>query len=137
VETLDALRRHLVPTRDVASRVRLTKSPARYLEARGTRKELPYEALIGAGRTQWSVGDRILVYRTRLGGAGLVDDDDRRDYDADHYVRVLRETFAARLERAFTPEDFEALFGDPDQPSLFALPVETIRPVLTKNENPI
>ncbi|HUA63025.1 MAG TPA: DNA polymerase domain-containing protein, partial [Verrucomicrobiae bacterium] len=137
LETLDALRGHQLPTRDVASRVRLTKSPAKYLESQGTRKELPYEALIGAGRTQWSVGDRILVYRTRSGGAGLVEDDDRRDYDADHYVRVLRETFAARLERAFTAEDFEAVFADPDQPSLFAPAVESIRAVLTREPDTI
>ena len=45
---------------------------------------------------------------------------DPRDYDVDHYVRVLRETFAARLARAFTPEDFAAVFADPEQP--FALP---------------
>ena len=137
LETLDTLRGHQLPTRDVASRVRLTKSPAKYLESQGTRKELPYEALIGAGRTQWSVGDRILVYRTRSGGAGLVEDDDRRDYDADHYVRVLRETFAARLERAFTAEDFEAVFADPDQPSLFAPAVENIRAVLTREPDTI
>ena len=61
---------------------------------------------------------------------------DRRDYDVDHYARVLRETFAARLERAFTPADFEAVFADPDQLSLFAPPVATIRTVLTPVPEP-
>lgn len=36
----------------------------------------------------------------------------------------------ARLERAFTPADCEALFADPDQASLFAPPIATIRTVL-------
>jgi hypothetical protein len=62
-----------------------------------------------------------------------VDEDspDRRDYDVNHYARVLRETFAARLERAFTAEDCEAVFGDPEQMSLFAPEVEGVRTVLT------
>jgi DNA polymerase I len=50
----------------------------------------------------------------------------------DHYARLLRETFAVRLERAFTPSDYEAVFADPDQMSLFAPPVATIRTVLMK-----
>ena len=56
---------------------------------------------------------------------------DRRDYDVDHYVRVLRDTFAARLARAFTPGDFDAVFADPDQPSLFPESLATTRTVLT------
>jgi DNA polymerase elongation subunit (family B) len=139
--TLDALRRRELPTRDVSSRVRLTKTPERYLEARDSRRELPYEALLAAGRKTWSVGDRIRVYRTRT-GAGVVDEPDEdedaiaavdpRDYDAGHYARVLRETFAARLERAFTPEDYDALFADPGQLSIFAPPIDSIRPVLNR-----
>src|SRR5262249_40790395 len=106
--TLDALRRRELPTRDVSSMVRLTKSPERYEETRKERRELPYEALLSAGRASWSTGDRVRVYRTRLGGAGLVADEgaDPRHYDVDHYARVLRETFAVRLERAFTAEDY-------------------------------
>ena len=44
---------------------------------------------------------------------------------------LLRETFAARLARAFTPDDFATLFADPEQPSLFAPPIEDIQPALT------
>ena len=123
VNIVGALRRREVPTRDVSSRVRLTKSPARYLESRERRRELPYEALLLSGQMEWSVGDRIRVYRRKAGEAGLVDpdaDDDAgtRDYDVEHYVRVLRETFAARLARALRPQDFAAVFEDPDQLSL-------------------
>jgi len=54
-----------------------------------------------------------------------------RDYDVNHYARVLRETFAARLARAFTKADYEAVFADPEQMPLFAPEMATIRPVLT------
>jgi DNA polymerase elongation subunit (family B) len=138
VDTVDAIRRRALPTRDVASRVRLTKSPAEYESSRASRRELAYEALLAAGRTRWSIGDRVRVYRTRGGGAGLVtgeddeaaDANDPRDYDVEHYVRLLRETFASRLARALAPSDFSVLFADPSQPSLFAPAVEGMRTVL-------
>jgi DNA polymerase elongation subunit (family B) len=145
--TVSALERRALPTRDVAARARLTKTPAQYLAARDSRRELPYEALLGRGRTDWTAGTHVLVYRTPRGGAGLVeaadlDDDadanadaaaaaaDPRDYDVEHYVRLLRDTFAARLVRAFSPDDHAAVFADPHQLSLFARPLSGIRPVL-------
>jgi DNA polymerase elongation subunit (family B) len=142
VETLAALRRRDVPTRDVSSRVRLTKSPERYLGGRDTRRELAYEAMIASGRTSWSPGDRVRVYRTP-GGAGRVieesdedgrgaSDPDPRDYDIEHYARLLGDTFASRLERAFVAEDYAAVFGDPDRPSLFGPHLSTVQPVLTR-----
>jgi hypothetical protein len=94
--------------------------------------------MLASGRTQWERGDQVRVYRARGGQAALLHttedgepSDDTRDYDATHYIRLLRETFAARLARAFTADDFATLFGDPLQPSLFATPIETIHPVLT------
>ena len=138
VATINALRRREVPTRDVSSRVRLTKSPARYLESRERRRELAYEALLMNGHTTWSVGDRIRVYRTGNGEGGIVDSDaadedsDARDYDVEYYVRLLRETYAARLSRALSPEDFTAVFEDPDQLSLLPPSFETMRPILTR-----
>ncbi|HEU4881013.1 MAG TPA: DNA polymerase domain-containing protein [Longimicrobium sp.] len=137
--TLDALRRREIPTYDVSSRVRLTKTPAKYAETRDTRKEFAYEALLAAGRTSWRVGERVRVYRTQSGGGAVVPSDeadasgraaDPRDYDVDHYARVLRDTYAARLARALTPTDFAAVFADPDQLSLFAPPMDAIRPIL-------
>lgn len=56
---------------------------------------------------------------------------DPRDYDVEVYVKLLRNTFAARLETAFTPEDFAAVFVDPDQLSLFAPPISEVATVLT------
>jgi DNA polymerase I len=97
---------------------------------------LAYEALLAAGIETWRVGERIRVYRKPKGEAGLVtaDDDpstpDARDYDVEYYVRLLRSTFAERLARAFTPADFEVVFADADQFTLFAPPLDSIRPVL-------
>jgi len=133
---LEALRRRELTTHDVSSRVRLTKPPARYAETRASRREVAYEAVLASGRTTWRVGERVRVYRTRGGGSAVAassDDDgaaDPRDYDVEHYARVLRDTFAARLARALAPADFAALFADPDQLSLFAPAPETMRPVL-------
>ena len=133
VETLDALRRRGLPARDVSSRVRLTKTPEEYRAIRETRREMSYEALLASGRTRWSVGDRVRVYRTKSGSGGVIEEgEDRRDYDIDHYARLLRQTYAARLERAFTPADYEALFEDPEQLSLFATPASEIRTVLVE-----
>ena len=148
--TVTALRRRELPTREVSSRVRLTKTAAQYLETRDDRRELTYEAVLASGRTSWSVGERVRVYRTKSGDGALVadaDEDavvsavlvmpvrsdpaDRRDYDVDHYLRVLRDTFASRLVRALTPDDFAAVFADPEQPSLFTSSLAAMRTVLT------
>jgi DNA polymerase elongation subunit (family B) len=138
--TVAALRRREISTHDVSSRVRLTKSPARYAAGRARRRELPYEAMFASGQSNWSIGDRVRVYRTRAGEGRVVESEDDadvdrerrdpRDYDVEHYVRVLRENFASRLSRAFTPDDFEGLFADPEQPSLFEPVFESMRSIL-------
>ncbi|HTE49875.1 MAG TPA: DNA polymerase domain-containing protein [Kofleriaceae bacterium] len=162
VDTVMALRRRALPTHDVTARVRLSKSPAQYLAQRGERRELPYEAMLTAGRTTWAARERARVYRAVGGRAGLlvdIDPDaddtagsgavaagaaaaarspgDPRDYDIEYYLRVLRETFAARLVRAFTPDDFAAVFADPRQPSLFAPRLSDVRAVLTVLDDPV
>jgi hypothetical protein len=89
--------------------------------------------MLASGRAHWNVGERIRVYRAVGGRAVLfltAEDDgmpapqaptgvDPRDYDVELYVRLLSLTFAARLVRAFTPEDYRVVFADPEQPSLF------------------
>jgi DNA polymerase I len=137
--TINALQRRELTAHDVSARVRLTKTPARYLESRDSRRELPYEAMLASGRQRWSVGERVRVYRTTTGhGAVVADADDAsvtrvnaRDYDVDHYVRVLRDAYAARLARAFAPDDFAALFAETDQLSFFTPSLATIHTVLT------
>ncbi|GER86962.1 DNA polymerase [Dictyobacter vulcani] len=56
---------------------------------------------------------------------------DRRDYDVEHYVQVLRSSYATRLSKAFSKEAFEQLFRTDQQPSLFDddPPVESIQPL--------
>jgi len=138
--TVDALRQRELPTINVSSRVRLTKTPERYLASREARREVPYEAMLASGHERWHVGDKVRVYRTRSGQPAVapeVDDEgeteigDPRDYDVPHYERLLRDNFAVRLQRAFTPADYAVVFADPDQGSLFAPPLELIRPILT------
>jgi len=144
--TIDALRRCELPTLDVSSRVRLTKTPAQYLDTRDSRRELPYEAMLASGRKSWSIGERVRVYRTKNGTGAIIGDSDEdavahesadpRDYDIDHYECVLRDTFAARLVRAFTPADFAAVFADPNQLSLFTPSLSDVSTVLTTTSIP-
>ena len=111
-----------------------------HLDSRGTRREFTYEAVLASGRQQWSVGERVRVYRTQGGAGGVVpeydgestlnDSDDSRDYDVEYYARSLLQNFASRLARAFTPADFDAIFADPDQLLLFVPRLEDIRPIL-------
>ena len=148
--TVTALRTRAVPTYDVSSRVRLSKTPQQYLATRETRRELVYEAMLASGRTTWITGERVRVYRTTRGTGRVIeelDDDelptaggsrhrDPRDYDIDHYVRILGASFASRLARALAPADYAAVFADPDQLSLFAPPLAGMRAILTPMTDP-
>jgi len=55
---------------------------------------------------------------------------ERRDYDVNHYLSVLVTSYAARLRKAFSSEDFEQLFRSDGQSGLFDAPVEDIQPRL-------
>ena len=136
----EALRRRTLSTAQVAARVRLSKSPEEYLAVRSQRRELPYEAMLAAGRERWSAGERVRVYRATGGRAGLLRDaddstegtGDARDYDVEFYVGQLRDTYAQRLARAFEPEDFARVFADTQQLNLFSLDLGEVRPVLNE-----
>jgi DNA polymerase elongation subunit (family B) len=145
VDTAVAIRSRSLPTAKLAARLRLTKTPQQYLAARRSRREAAYEAMLQAGRDHWEVGTQVKVYRAARGKLALLQegsdedpgqDETARDYDVSYYVRLLRETFAARLARAFSSEDFATLTGDPEQPSLFAPPIESIRPLLVPLQTP-
>jgi hypothetical protein len=139
VETVLGLRRRAIPTLDLTARVRLSKTPDEYLATRDSRREHAYEAMFAAGRTRWESNERVRFYRATAGRAVLVPghgdddtvDDLARDYDVEHYLRVLRTTFASRLERALTPDDFATVFEDPEQPSLFTRSLAGAVPILT------
>jgi DNA polymerase I len=136
VESTAALRARLLPTLDVSTEVRLTKTSAQYESTRAQRRELPYEALLGSGRSSWDAGERIRVYRAQGGRAALLPPGDPRDYDVEYYVRLLRETFAARLSRALDAEVFAELFADPQQLGLFAPSLAQARAQLTVLRDP-
>jgi len=63
----------------------------------------------------------------RLSGAG--DAKNQRDYDVEHYLRVLVTSYASRLRKAYSPEDFEQLFRLDEQLGLFDRPIEHIHPL--------
>jgi DNA polymerase elongation subunit (family B) len=133
LETVARLHRHELPTHEVSSRVRLTKSPEQYLAVRDARREAAYEGLLAAGRTHWKSGERIRIYRAAGGESRLAPAEgapDPRDYDATHYARVLRENFAMRLSRALSIQDWEVVFADPEQLPLFHVSLASIRTVL-------
>lgn len=140
--TIEALRTRALATHAVSSLVRLSKAPDDYLATRAKRREIAYEALLSAGRTTWSAGDRVRVYRRQNGEYGLLDsrDDeskDVRDYSIDYYIRLLHDTYAQRLARAFTPLDFTTVFADAEQLSIFQSPIASVRTVLTTSTVPM
>jgi len=49
---------------------------------------------------------------------------DRRDYDSEHYLRILRDSYAERLRVVFEAEDFSQLFRLDGQQGLFDRPIE-------------
>ena len=149
VSTAARIRKRALSTFELSARVRLSKTPNQYLATRSQRRELSYEALLGNGRDDWAPGERIRVYRAARGRAGLLPDpdvadgpggqadSDPRDYDVDYYLRLLRDTFAARLARGLSPDDFAAICAAPEQPSLFERSLADARPVLTILGNPL
>jgi DNA polymerase elongation subunit (family B) len=124
------LRERRLPTSAVAIRARLSKTPEQYRATK--QREGPYEALLDAGRTHWQPGERIRFYRAVGGRYALLPDDAaddaRRDYDAEHYVRVLVENYAGRLHKAFAPADFAQLMRLDAQLGLFEGEVGAIQP---------
>ncbi len=134
LDTIRAVHRREIATVEMASRVRLRKSVATYLRTREQRREFAYEAMLQSGRTAWNAGDRVRVYRTTAGGR-VIDEmdgealvrDDPRDYDSAYYAALLRRTFATRLARAFTPEDYELIFADVNQLPLFGASLDRVK----------
>ena len=139
-ETLSALRSRTISAADVATRVRLSKTSDEYQRARRNR-EAAYEALLAAGRTTWTSGERVRFYRNQQGNHVWIPDEQENqpysgkippgqqcDFDVEYYLTLLTTSYAARLRKAFQPEDFDQLFRKDQQLGLFDKPVETIIP---------
>jgi DNA polymerase elongation subunit (family B) len=132
LDTVRAIRSRAIPTADVATRARVSKSPEAYRATRAAHREGVYEALLASGRTRWAPGDRVRFYRARGGYVCLPDEEEAaespRDYDVEHYVGALVGTYASRLRKAFHAEDFTRLFRLDQQVGLFDGPIEAIAP---------
>ncbi len=87
------------------------------------------EAPAGAG---WETEEKISAAESETNSAPSSSSQhevaNRRDYDVEHYLQVLVTSYAARLRKAFAPEDFKQLFRVDDQPSLFDQPIDSIQP---------
>jgi len=151
LETVEALRSRRLPASDVATLVRLSKTPQAYLAVRFSHAEPQYEALLSAGRTTWTPGERVRFYRARGGKAVWLPDEadefevdeaqgagsgqsvpgqsqaSQRDYDVEYYLQLLL-SYAERLRKAFAPEDYAQIFRLDGQVGLFDRPIETIQP---------
>src|SRR6266571_4213122 len=162
LETVEALRSRTLPASDLATRVRLSKTPEEYRASRADHPEPQYEVLLSAGRTRWFPGERVRFYRSMEGKYAWLPEEseeapltsewgtetgsferepgaealpappdaptDLRNYDVEHYLRVLVTSYAARLRKAFAPDDFAQLFRLDDQLGLFDRPLEGIQP---------
>ena len=143
--TVAALRERRLSADDLGARVRLTKSPAEYHANRQRHPEPQYEALLAAGRDDWQTGERVRFYRrSDKRYAWLADETEQQgtgdsgmppttrpaltDYDIDHYLHVLVNSYASRLRKAFAPGDFAQLFRTDAQTGLFDTPIEQIAP---------
>jgi DNA polymerase elongation subunit (family B) len=131
--TVAALREKRLPVEDLAVTVLLTKSEDEYRAA--GKKEEQYEVLLAAGQ-RWKPGDRVRYYQAGRGRKGYkkLYAPGATDYDAEYYVRKLRDTYAARLAKAVAPEDLNSLFGE--MRGMFDRPPAEIRPVVVSELEP-
>ena len=142
VETVEALRASAFTTAQVATRARLSKAPPEYTATRTRSREAPYEALLHAGRNDWSVGERVRYYRNSAREYIWLPDDSpgsgagqpaaaapQNDYDIPHYIELLINSYASRLRKAFAPEDYAQLVRVDGQLGLFDRPIEGIAPL--------
>ncbi|MEJ7653235.1 MAG: hypothetical protein WKH64_07770 [Chloroflexia bacterium] len=131
--TVAAVRAHELPVEDLTAAVYLSKSETEY--ARAGRVEEQYEVFKAAGRS-WQPGDRAVYYQAAVGRrkAKKLYEPGATDYDAEYYVKKLRDTYAARLAKAVAPEDLNSLFGE--MRGLFDRDPSEIEPVVMVEHEP-
>ncbi|MBZ9714900.1 3'-5' exonuclease [Deinococcus multiflagellatus] len=128
LKALNNLEARACTNADVASRVRLTKSPEAYAGTRPTRKEAAYEALTVLKRS-WQPGERVTLYHRAGHGLTPLDvNPEGRDYDVSHYAGALIGGYASRLRKGLNPEDFRQIFNHAGQPGLFDRPFDEMKP---------
>jgi DNA polymerase, archaea type len=129
LETISKLKTRQYTLEDVAIKVRLTKTPKQYAEAK--RKESTYEAMLASNRTAWRQGERVKIYKARGGQWFVLDNEQKNqdEYNVQYYIQVLRDTYAERLKKAFSKEDFESIFRL-EQEGLFDTPLGDIKTLM-------
>ncbi|GMA16851.1 hypothetical protein [Deinococcus metallilatus] len=128
LDTLGDLEERRFTNAEVASRVRVTKTPEQYAATRSGRKEAVYEALRAHDAT-WRAGESFHVYHRQGEGLVVLSDAGGRDYDARHYAVNLLSSYASRLRKGLRPEEYRQLFEQRGQPGLFDRPFEQMRPI--------
>jgi DNA polymerase elongation subunit (family B) len=88
LDTVAAIRDRALPADDLATRVRLSKPPEAYMATRSSLREAGYEALLAAGRSEWSPGERVRCYRAQGGGYVWLPDENADDLPptTDHHA---------------------------------------------------
>jgi len=147
LDTVAALRERRFALADVATVTRLTKTADVYLKTRARAREAAYEALLGAGQSEWRAGERVRFYRAATGAPVWLPDAPETagvttlpesaawpPYDVPHYLGVLRTSYVSRLRKAFAPDQYEQLFRSSGQIGLFDQPIESVQPLWTRAE---
>ncbi len=130
LQTEAKIKNREIPISEIAVRAKVSKSSDKYAAA--GRSEAVYEAMLASGIKSWKAGERISIYRSAKGWLVAPEEEQVEyiPYETAHYAKVLRDNFASRMSKAFSPEDWATLFRLDSQPSLFDPPVESIKPVL-------
>jgi DNA polymerase, archaea type len=123
LDTIQKLKLRHYDLKDIAIKVRLTKTPEEY--AKSKRKETVYEAMLASKLRHWRQGERVKIYKSGHGWVVFNEMDQVLDYDIQHYIQVLRESYTERLKKAFSQEDFASIFRT-EQEGLFDKPLENL-----------
>ena len=124
--TVADLRARRVSVDDLCTRVITSKTSVQYRAAK--RREEQYEVLLASGREEWKSNERVTYFQARDRRKKLLEEY-ADDYDAEYYVKRLRTTYAQRLAKGFTPEDFEAIFQADQSLDLFGRDLSQIKPI--------
>jgi len=99
-----------------------------YRSQQGMPVWLPDEADDASPISEEEDGDEVEESEeSLLPAASTIPFNDRQDYDIEHYLRILRDSYAERLRVIFEAEDFSQLFRLDGQQGLFDRPIEQMQ----------
>lgn len=125
LKTIADLKARSYSLEDIATKVRLTKSPEQYRSSK--RKETMYEAMLASKRTSWRQGEQVRIYKAQQGQWLVLETElaNTATYDINHYLQSLAKSYAERLKKAFSSKDFASMFRL-EQEGLFDTPFDAI-----------